>query len=584
MLRVARQVSMTLLESVKKYLNKHLSKITFILNFRARHTLKALIAKLDNLESLSRSSVKLNKNIELFLTQYNSKSLRRKWIGFKYRTDQIKTTYPELRVLKEIQKQAEQWKKGESHLKDSKLTLFELDQLHKIAEYTEFADLMIQYRRLAKEMFIWALRDGNDVAPFIEFPNTVSHLIESNLSERIGRMDAASLKIKKGHSKILTLPFEGVDHNILNVDYIIDFKGGMRLSIGQIFKMFKNKHYESGHLEFMKEGIINWNSLKLGSYNAELGVVESIDVSAKKWWKKLPLFKTLSLEKVIDRYGVVPHGGEWIAAASSTRGSLSLDFNNTHAFLEVAIPDEQGSYNIFDFGKFASIFPKNFFEAIKMLCKNSHASIAYPDENVYYTHRENALAPFILDESGAERLMDSIKEDIQASRSTNFVYQIESENCAKWVEHKLVDALGEFNIPHLFWMPLLDTEPNGFVKMIFEFIKKLPTKYQVPVLALLHLPLGAFQETLIKEEGEWVAKSLQKHEFFDHGHIFLPALLNEKKQEESENEKLRFEREGWNSVSPTEYDERESPILLTIGSSIWSYETPLPPNLLANRS
>ncbi len=545
MLRVDGEVTMTLFKALKNYFKSTFKRALFIFNFPARRTLKGLIHKLDLLESESRKSQKADQSVRDFLSLHISKSLKRKWIGYKYRTDEIKPAYPEPKVLKELERQAEIWKRGESYFSIKRLTQDELDKLHQIAEYNEFAELLIEYKKLAREMFEWALRDKNEIAPFIEFPNTASKLIESHLSERIGRMDQKVLKIKKGHSKILTLPFEGVDHNILNPDYVVDFSYGLRLSMANIFEIFKNKAYDSGKLEFMKMGIINWNALLMGHYSAETNQIEPIDVNIKRWWEKLPLFKTLSLEKVIERYGVVPHAGEWVASASSTRGSLNLDFNNTHAFLEVAIPTGEGTYNLFDFGKFASIFPKNFLDAIKMLCKNSHASIAYPDENVYYTHRETALKSFILDESQAEQLMDSIKEDILASRSTNFVYQIESENCAKWVEHKLYDALGSYNIPHLFWMPLLDTEPNGVVKTIFSLIKKLPSRLQVPMLACLHLPLGAFQETLIQEGGLIVSKSLHTHDFFDHGHVFLPALLNEKKKEEAEREALILERSLW---------------------------------------
>lgn len=548
MMRVRRN-KMVLINSIKAFFKKQITLIRFFFNFSARDQLASLKSRLDEMEHESFPLNKMGQEIANLLKIFPSKNLKRKWVGAQYRLGLLKPTYPEVRVLKGLQKAALEWKQTQEHISHAKLTIFELDQIHSVAEYTEFANLVLESNSLRNTLFEWALRDENEIAPFVEFPHTTELLIESNLSHRIGRMGAKGLKISS--RKTLTLLIEGREENILDLNRIITFKGDLKLSVRKIFEIFKNKKYEGGILEYMQEGIINYSPLEIAEYVD--GEIKPIDVNKKAWWKLLPVFETITKEEAIDRYNVLPENNQWITAATSTRASLNLDFNNTHAFLEIAIPVDDNHYQIFDFGKFAARFPKTVFETLKMFCENAIATIAYPDENVYYTFRERAYHAFVISNDEGERLMDSIRNDINTSRKKNVVYQVETENCAAWVESKLSNIIGNWNMPHLFWMPLLETEPNGLVKLIFKFIKILPRSIQVPVLSAIHVPLGAFQETLVQEEGKWVKKSLQSHSFFDHGNIYLPALLNKKKREEIEREELALERASWKAIVPVEY-------------------------------
>lgn len=571
MLRVERDKVMGLLTHMFESLVKSF-KVLF--DFKNRRNANHLKNKLDSLERNPRYIQKLAGEVAEVLKAYPSKSLERKWIGYKYRMSLSKKDYPESRVLKALIGEAEAWKNTQDHVKSSRLTPFEIDKVHEIAEYTEFARFILNSRNLLKTLFNWTLLQGNDPAVFIEFPGTADKLIKSNLSLRIGRMGGKDLKIRQGRYKYLTLPFEGRELSIMNEASIIEFSQGLTLTLGEVFKIFENKAYEGGILEYMKEGIINYSPLEMGHFSD--GKVEQISVKAKRWWEKLPLLETLSKSEVISRYGIVPHSGEWIASAASTRGSLNLDFNKTHAFLEIAIPQENGDYRIFDFGKFAMRFPKTIFEMMKMFCQNVKATIAYPDENVFYTFRDKAFHPFLISEQEGELLMNEIKQDIEKARNGNLVYQIESENCAKWVHNKLSAVMGNYSMPHLFYMPLLETEPTGIAKFTFKMIKTLPAALQVPVLSMLHLPLGAFQETVIEEEGELVTKSLKDHDFFEHGNVYLPALLNHKRMELEQAIALAMERAAWNAQAAIEPIEIK--LVLAISHIVRNYWlwTPLP--------
>lgn len=435
------------------------------------------------------------------------------------------------RLSRELIKRALAWKENQTHIKDSVLTLDEKNKIESITFKSAFLKILLKSDSLTNSLFQWILRDKNPGDVFIQYPSISLLLLESNLSERIGRQNNI-LKHTEGSHPNLTLLIEGKEVEILNLDHQVELTHGYKLTLREIFEVFKNKKFDVGNLEVMREGIINWNSVHWGAWNPAKNDWEKVNLDHDLWIEELPSFEVLSHVEATQRYEINIKEGEWIVAAASTRGKLNLDFNDTHAFLELAIPDNKNHYKVYDLGKIAKKFPQNSLEMLQMLCKTSRATISYPDENVFYSYREQARYPFAITKEQGIQLLDLIKADMMLSRRGSLVYQIESENCAKWVHERLEHILGKERMPDLFWMPLLDTEPEGLVGWVFNTIKKLPQRFQVPVMTFFHIPLGAMQQTWIEEEGKRLAKSLFYHEFFDHGYVFLPARLNHKIEEQ----------------------------------------------------
>lgn len=433
---------------------------------------------------------------------------------------------------------AAEWKSQQAIFFDKSLTDRDLKQLKETVEYSKFVQLLFKNEGLKDAFFEWILRDKNPVAPFIQFPAMQKKIVDCALNGRLGRLGKNLLAIKKKdlliaqntQEKILTLPFEGNEISILDEDRIYCFRGNYRLSIKEVFQIFKDKNFKVGNLELMKEGVINWNVHLLGWWDADKKKHQIIDLHKQDWWKQLPLFEVLSKHEAQKKYGWHLDGVKWNAAASASRGTPTLDFERSHAYLEVAIPISKEKYAIYDFGKFAYEFPSTFFENLKMFCHNVHATIAYPDENVFYSHRQHANHSFSLSPIEGARLMNAIREDMIIAQQRNLVYQIESENCAKWLHEKLEAALGEKRVPNLFKMHLLNTEPFGAIATIFNLIKKLPAGIQTRVLTALHLPFGARAKTWIIEEGKKICKSLATHDFWETGEVFLPAYLHHQKE------------------------------------------------------
>lgn len=470
------------------------------------------------------------------------KILKRRYTALLYRLESINggldSACPSEEVIQKLFDLATDWKHNHVIIIEKMITEKDRHKLIDAAQYPEFVALLFEDQELKNAFMLWSLQDKNAVAPFIQFPGIQEKLVDCALSGRIGRQGGNTLRIKKEYNeegsvrlKLLTLPIEGQDINILDGNHLYTFRGNYTLTINEMFEVFRNKKTYIGNLEFFAEGITNWNNHRLGWWDADKQVYQTIDVDKPEWWNQLPIFEVLSKKEAQQKYGWHLDGSHWNAAATASRGSASLDFERTHAYLEMAIPLPEGKrYAVYDFGKFADQFPANHFETLSMFCRNVHAVVAYPDENVFYSHRQHAYHSFCLTSEEGKKLMNLIKRDILHSREKNFVYQIESENCAKWTHELLEKILGEEFVPNLFKMSLLHTEPVGPVAKLFELIKKLPQKFQTKVLTTLHLPLGAFKGTWIVENGKKVKKSLTNHPFWETAEVYLPAFLHKQKE------------------------------------------------------
>lgn len=467
-----------------------------------------------------------------------SQRIKAKDISLKYRLesknggiDPIKHPSISSELFGAFLEKVRQWKLTQSTLKDKSLSKIEFKKILKTIHYPVFLKHLIENAELSHFYISWIFKHKNCPEVCIEYPHLAQQLEESGLARRIGRVNANLLKIQKVNGqKIVSLKMEGKDKNILEEHDLMIFRGNYILSIAEIFKIFSKKVFEVGNLELMKDGIINWNAHKLGYWDADRQKFEAISVDQPLWWKQLPLFEVLPKRAAEKRYGVTLDGKNWNIAATSTRETLSLDFQNSHAYQEIAVPINSNTYGIYAFGKFANKFPESYLESIKMLCHTVPATISFPDENVFYNHRQFAYYSFKVAPSQGARLMEFIQQDVLKSRQGNLVYQIESDNCALWSQINLEKLLGETQVPNLYRMNLLDTEPSGFVNFLFQSIKLLPSHLQVGLLTRLHFPLGAWKGQWVYEQGKKVWKSLYTHFFWETGDVYLPAFVHRQQE------------------------------------------------------
>jgi len=475
-------------------------------------------------------------------------------------------------ICNRLKNKVSAWKKREKSLGTDILEENDIKEIQTASRYYEFAELIFANEELFNEFALFSIRDRVPAEIFIQFPNLARKIVECNLSGRIGRANKNILIEWKGDEKIVTLPFEGKQVNILDEEQTVTLQSNYVITVGEMFEIFKNKTYEVGNLEYLRLGVTNWNAHKWATWNPVTQTHERINLHNPSWWWLLPILETATKQEIENRYGIALAKGEWCVSATATSLSKTLDYENTHAFMEIAIPHGDGKYHILDFGKLATVFPSSFLDAMSMFCDNLHATISFPDENIYYLHRARAYHSFAITEAQGKELMSLIRRDMVKGIEKNFVYQIESDNCAKWVHETLVAALGSQAVPDMFQMHLLETEPTSFVQYIFKAIKLLPEKWHTPVMIFFHLPLGAFRETWVYEQGKRVSKSLTNHEFWETGNIFLPALLLKLK----ETGALDFVEDLLQAIiEKITYQIRHKQFIRTVmRRRIWSFETP----------
>lgn len=431
---------------------------------------------------------------------------------------------------------AQVWKKTLPIFPEKRLDAVEKSQLRDASRYPYFAQLVLQDCELAEEFFLWALRDRIEIRPFVEYPHHQWKINRYALNGRLARLGGHDLVVQKvecgnAFEKQLTLPFEGVPTSILDENKSVLFRGNYGMTIREVFEIFDYKRIEAGNLEYMADGIINWNAHHLGYWDADLNDYVRVDVEKEFWWEDLPVLDRLTLQQARERYGKHITGKEWNLALISTRVSQDLDFENSHAYTSISAPQEDGSYVVYTLGKFTFTFPETLIQALLNIGETAEATVAYPDENVFYTHRRKTHYSYAISEREAQRYFASVKKDILLSREGNLIYQIESENCAKWSYEKIISALGRHRVPEIYTMPFLDSEPHGVMEKVFEILKSLPSKWQIPVTTAIHFLLGGYKGRLIIENGKATWKSLTHHDFWGNTVIFHPSMLYKQQEE-----------------------------------------------------
>lgn len=430
---------------------------------------------------------------------------------------------------------AQVWKNSQTIYSDTNLSQKDIETLQSSNAYPKLVQLILSDNDLATQFFIWTLRDGIALRPFVEFPGKVETLNRYDFNGRISRQGGTDLKVQFVESedsfeKILSLPFEGVDISILDENRLILLRGNYGLTLREVYQVFDQKKYEAGNLEYMADGVINWNAHHWGWWDADNQIHQQVDFSESQWWTQLPLFDHYTVKEAREKFGNHLTGAEWNLAVHTTRLSKDLDFENTHSYISIAAPQGDGTYLVYTLGKCTFRFPPTLIQALFNIGETTEATIAYPDENVYYTHRQKTRFSYAISENEAMRYFDSVKHDMLLSREGNFIYQIQSENCAKWAYEKFIHTIGQERVPVIFNLQFLGSLPHGPMGKLFDLLRSLPEKWQVPVTTTIHYLLGAHKGRLIIEKGQVVWKSLTYHSFWSDIVIYHPAMLYKKQE------------------------------------------------------
>ena len=432
--------------------------------------------------------------------------------------------------------QAAQWKFNHPLFHEKMLTEREDAKIDEACCHPKFAKLLIRNTRLREEFFKWALRDNNDVSIFIQFPAMRDRLNSTFLAARAGRFAHPLLRIEKriGNTeikKIVTIPEFNGEYvqrvNVLDKVQEVQLHCDWKLTLKKVLEVFANKNNDPGHIEFFGTlGFANWHSREIGWWNPKTKAVQQFDFDQPEWWKELPVVEELSKDNVEKRFQVSLKEGEWLVCAKASRTNANLDVDKCHGYMEVIVPTENGNYNLFPIGKYASFFPNGVLDLIKFIGATCPAKLAYPDENIFYTFRQHASYPIIMTEKQGHALMDLIKKEFILSRTGDSFFQFGAENCAFWVQNTL-EAVEGLNVPNLFQLPMLEAEPaNPALIGMFKIVKSTPKRWRNQITDLVDIFFCGHRGLEISEDGKKVFKSLATSPMRRQNILYQPGYLH----------------------------------------------------------
>ncbi|HEV8051002.1 MAG TPA: hypothetical protein VGP47_00790, partial [Parachlamydiaceae bacterium] len=212
---------------------------------------------------------------------------------------------------------------------------------------------------------------------------------------------------------------------------------------------------------------------QLGSFDPKTDSYNKIDLSLDDWVKQLPILEEVTKEQLEGRIEDTVNTDEWVVFAKASRTTADLDLDGRHGYFEMAIPTGNGTYGIYPFGIFPGTFPNTAKELIVFLGNTFRAKIAYPDENYFYTHRQQAAHPIKLTNNEARDFMRTLQIELIKSRYGHSIFQFGAENCAYWSQSVLNTI--EAKKHNFYKTDYVESYPlNPVLKVIFAFFRSLP--------------------------------------------------------------------------------------------------------------
>lgn len=419
------------------------------------------------------------------------------------------------------------WKQKHSLIVKKEITLEEIKKMEEASTYPEFARLILSSRKLEDFFFNWALQNNNGVSQLVEFPATCARLKSVYLASRVGKL-LGTLQIQKNEKnenvseKVITLPFYTRNQteyiNILDESKIVELNDGINgtknYAINEIFNVFSKKNREVGNLEMFKDGIRYWNCHKLSS----------VDLTLKEWWKQLPVVEEITKEEMEKRIDDQLAPNDWVVFLKSSRTAADMDLDGRHGYVELGIPQHNGTYSVYPFGIFPESFPNSIMELVLFLAKTNTARISYPDENFFYSHRQQASHPIRLTADEAKKFIKTLQKELIRSRYGHLIFQFGAENCAYWAQTvvKPIDSTNFFKLDYVKSFP-----QNPLLKNIFKFFRNIPVLCRNTAIKIIDRCFGSGRGVFVLENRERIFKSHHTSSVRNEFVIYQPGYLHQ---------------------------------------------------------
>lgn len=410
---------------------------------------RAVFIGLADLDSLL---LKAQKNH--FISKSKRLQLDRRIIALAARTSMGVQADPAVKVDNYWKVASETYKRSTFAIPDGEKELSDRDEAilqELIMQFPRFAGHLLENPKLQNQFFEWTILNRLPVDLFVKYVTVTKKIPAFALRHLATACPDALIESSEGTGpKQLTVRCKVVDPddatqtifkhvNVLKSSARVPFTLNRTPTIEKVLDQFPNTSSAKRDYQFFEDGLCFYNT----------SAYRGIDFDEANWWEKLPVFKTLSLEEAQRRYGDKVDGEAWILSARSAHLSDELVLSGNHSYLEMAIPQEDGSYKIYPFGRDPHRDPFNPFDLFSFLGKTTYGEIVYADQGACYLERRNTGVTVALDSDRGEAVMGFIREDIQRARAGHLPFQLAWENCAKWIQDIIdkVDTDGKIETP-----------------------------------------------------------------------------------------------------------------------------------------
>jgi|GEM_PF-2220213 len=521
-----------------------LKKVTPLLAFDAnvkasKRTSEKAQKKLLRLSELKKKIKELDKEIKEKQSKAYAEMgiyrLDRRLLSLKYRTQSEQKELDQKRFKKDLsflKTSLLLWKEQQYPPLSKGLDGEEMRRLEETCKYQDLVDLLKKDPFTLKEYFSYIFRNTIDgckdsVHIFAQFPTISNQLTKSFLDKRESAVQNDGIRFLEKEKDVQIL-IDGKYVSLRDDTAKIIFDGEEQShTLREILKSFEDKNKDMGEFEFFQKGILH-------SYPKEMKL--NLD-DKENWWKDIPVYKTMTKEEVEKKHGLPLEEGEPLTVFMGSRQTdKELRVDNTHAWVELYFPKEDGTYDMIPLGKYAYSFPNGLLSTFFFIFKTHRAFIGV-DENPGYTHRQKTGFPVPLNKKQFKRCLEKIRKDMIEAKKKRLVFQMQGDNCATWVQdlfdetckgHKLFK---DKELPKLYQMNIIETKTPYPICYLSSFFKFLADKVHPAAANIVRIFMGVICGATVqyvaddKENHIRHRVSLSSNENWLRSRINLPAYL-----------------------------------------------------------
>ncbi|MGK5594890.1 MAG: hypothetical protein ACSNEK_05995 [Parachlamydiaceae bacterium] len=496
--------------------------------------IKQAIAYLDRLERKEIKLTSKEQRVEIaarkrFLSKMRNgnekEELKRRLIAAEYRLNLTKKEALVNQLNEEILEDASDWKKKQVFSQEQALSSCERKRIERACRYIKFVHLIKANRPLRDRFFKWTIQNRLNPTIFILYPHLANRIRSALLEGRLGTTKA--LIHDKANRDVLVRTEEGRRFSLLKGSNVIRFKSHDHVTVDKFFRIFQKKNVKEGRLTFLKQGVSNWDPHCFGRRNGKTGETEQIDMQSTGWFHQLAYEEVLTKKEASEKFGHPCDGENWVITIAATRQTEQVTIKGSHAYLKIAVPDDQGNYHCsYGFGLFPKKYPKGVLDVLQSLSCYVPATLEYPDNNHFYSHRETKMCHFPCSKEEGLELMNSIREDFLRAQKNNLPFQFIIDNCTHWIIRKVKKYYPEAEM--LFHEQFEDIKASGILGTLVKICKKTPAWFSTAFLYSVSFLLGGWRKKKFIIDGKKEKLSLLNKAPWRNKSFIHPSVIFEK--------------------------------------------------------